>query len=177
MKTRGKADTMQAKDKKGLNSGEERICMNSLFLLEWMEKWTEKSQRLPKVQVKISPFYRREEYWMLQQLEIVWIYQMKINTRRCTNETEQKNLQRNQFTEYSLSVCHLEQLKCDLDEIDYLCVGCHPMRHGPSSSFRARESLMLPSWPLVLIVTRKSWRIFYFYLLEKNTTTFFLKCF
>lgn len=41
----------------------------------------------------------------------------------------------------------------------YLYAGCHPMWRGPSLSFLARESLMPPSWPLVLTVARKSWRI------------------
>lgn len=41
----------------------------------------------------------------------------------------------------------------------YLYVECHPMWRDPSLWFLARESLMLPSWPLVLIVMRKFWRI------------------
>lgn len=44
----------------------------------------------------------------------------------------------------------------------YLYVEYRPVIHGPSLLFLARESLMLPSWPLVLIVTRKFWRLFYF---------------
>lgn len=44
----------------------------------------------------------------------------------------------------------------------YIYVEYRPVIHGPSLLFLARESLMLPSWPLVLIVTRKFWRLFYF---------------
>lgn len=51
---------------------------------------------------------------------------------------------------------------------NYLCVECLLMRRGPSWLLRARESPMLPSWPLVLIVTRKFWFFFYFSVVKKE---------
>lgn len=43
----------------------------------------------------------------------------------------------------------------------YLYAECHPMWHDPSSMIPARELLMLPSWPPVLVVTQKCLRLFF----------------
>lgn len=53
------------------------------------------------------------------------------------------------------------------------------MRRGPSWLLRARESPMLPSWPLVSIVTQKFWQIYLFsrFTKKKNTNSSSTLCF